>query len=171
MCSMELHLIELHSMKLHLINCCFNIFSFQVPMKNTAYAYTYYEKNNKQYYVHCTRTTSFFHNQLELNYESFYLDVISPHQHFHYILQLIYQLTFFYTYSFYNLNILQDHMINHIQIYNYLDSRQILYDIFLRKTIFYIHICIYLHSIFVYCDKQLHLVYIYTYPTLYILLR
>ena len=83
MCSMELHLIELHSMKLHLINCCFNIFSFQVPMKNTAYAYTYYEKNNKQYYVHCTRTTSFFHNQLELNYESFYLDVISPHQHFH----------------------------------------------------------------------------------------
>ena len=143
-------------------------------MKNTAYAYTYYEKNNKQYYVHCTRTTSFFHNQLELNYESFYLDVISPHQHFHYILQLIYQLTFFYTYSLYNLNILQHHMINHIQIYNYLDSRQILYDIFLCKIIFYIQICIYLHSIFVYCDKHLHLVCIYTYkfnPILCILFR
>ena len=33
--------------------------------------------------------------------------------------QLIYQLFFFYTYNFYNLNILQYHMIYHIHTHNY----------------------------------------------------
>ena len=69
-----------------------------------------------------------FYNHLELNYKSFYLSatpfgVIPSHQYFHHILQLIYQLTFFYTYSFYNINILQHHMIDHIHILSYLDSK------------------------------------------------
>ena len=54
---MESHLTELHS-----TYCCFNIYSFRVPIKinkNTANAYTYYEKYNKQYYVYCTRTKYF----------------------------------------------------------------------------------------------------------------
>ena len=59
-----------------------------------------------------------FYNHLELNYKSFYLDVTSSHQYFHYVFQLIYQLTFFYTYSFYNLNIPQHHIIYHIYIHN-----------------------------------------------------
>ena len=34
------------------------------------------------------------------------------YQHFHYILQLVYQLIFFSTYNFYNLDILQHHRIS-----------------------------------------------------------
>ena len=59
-----------------------------------------------------------FHNHLELNYKSFYIDVIPSHQYLQYILQLIYQLTFFYTFNFYSLNILQHHMIYQIHIHN-----------------------------------------------------
>ena len=59
-----------------------------------------------------------FYNHLELNYKSFYFNVILLHQYFHYILQLTYQLTIFYTYTFYNLNILQHHMIDLIHIHN-----------------------------------------------------
>ena len=55
--------------------------------------------NNTMYTV---QELHFFYNHLELNYKSFYLDVFFSHQYFHYILQLIYQLTFFYSYSFYN---------------------------------------------------------------------
>ena len=105
----------------------------------------------------------YFHNYLELNYKSFYFDVIPSHQYFHYILQLIYQLIFFYTYSFYNLNILQHHMIYCIHIHNYQDSNSILCCIFICQSILCIQICIYLHSIFIYCYKHLHLVYIYIY--------
>ena len=55
-------------MELHLINCYFSIFSFEVPIKinkNTTNAYTYYEKYSKQYNAYCaetafTRTTYFF---------------------------------------------------------------------------------------------------------------
>ena len=70
----------------------------------------------------------FFHNHVELNYKPFYLratlfNVIFSHQYFQYILQLIYQLNFFHAYNFNNLNILQRHMIYHIHIYNYLDSK------------------------------------------------
>ena len=70
----------------------------------------------------------FFHNHLEFKYKSFYLsatllDVIPSYQYFQHIIQLIYQLTFFYTYSFYNLNILQHHMIYHIHIHNCYDSK------------------------------------------------
>ena len=62
---------------------------------------------NKMYIVH---ELDIFHNYLEWNYKSFYLsatalDVIPSHRYFHYILQLVYQLNFFYTYSFYNLNL------------------------------------------------------------------
>ena len=69
-----------------------------------------------------------FYNHLELNYKSFYLsatplDVIPSHQYFHHILRLIYQPSIFYTYSFYNINILQHHMIYHIHILSYLDSK------------------------------------------------
>ena len=132
--------------------------------KNTANAYTYYEKYNKKYYVN----SIFFYNHLELNHKSFWLrttpsDVIPSHQYFHDILQLIYQLTFSYIYSFYNLKILQHHMIYNIHIHNYLDSKYILYHIFLCQSILCIHICIYLHSIFVYYHKHLHLIYISIY--------
>ena len=41
------------------------------------------------------------------------------HKYFRYILQLIYQLSFFYTYNFYDLNILQYHIIYHIHTHNY----------------------------------------------------
>ena len=41
------------------------------------------------------------------------------HQHFYYILQVIYQLFYFYTYSFYSLRILLCHMIYHIRTRNY----------------------------------------------------
>ena len=41
------------------------------------------------------------------------------HKYFHYILQLIFQLLFFYTYNFYNINILQYRMIYHIHTHNF----------------------------------------------------
>ena len=72
--------------------------------------------NNSMY---TARELHIFHNDLELNYKSFYLNVILSHQYFHCILQLIYQLTFFFTYNFHNLNILQHHMIYHIHNNNY----------------------------------------------------
>ena len=56
---MELHLIELHSMKLNSINCFFIIFSFSVPIKinkDTANTYTCSEKYNKSHYVYCAGT-------------------------------------------------------------------------------------------------------------------
>ena len=114
------------STELYLIDCGFNIFSFQVPMKinkSTANVHIHYEKRNKQHYVYYTRATFFFHNHLDLNYKSFYFDVIFSHQYFCAILQLICQLNFFYIYSLYNLNIIQHHMIYHIQIQNYLDTK------------------------------------------------
>ena len=58
-----------------------------------------------------------FYNHSEMNYKS-PLDAIFSHQYFHHILQLIYQLTFFCSSSFYNLNIFQHHMIYHIHIHN-----------------------------------------------------
>ena len=45
---------------------------------------------------------------LKSHYKAFHF-----HQYFHYFLQLIYQLTFFYTHIFFNLNILQHHIIYH----------------------------------------------------------
>ena len=51
----------------------------------------------------------FSYNHLELN-------VIPSHQYFQCICQLTYQLKFFYTYNFHNLNILQHDMIHHIHI-------------------------------------------------------
>ena len=91
--------------------------------KNTANSYTCYEIYNKKYYLHCvgttfTRTIHFFCNHLELNYKSSYLEVVLSYQYFHYILRLIYQLTFSTLAVFYNLNILQHHMIYQIHIHN-----------------------------------------------------
>ena len=77
--------------------------------------------NNIMYTILCN--CIFFHNHLDLNYKSFNFDLIPSHQYFSDILQLIYQVRFFYTYSFYNLNILQNHMVYHIHIHNYLDSK------------------------------------------------
>ena len=50
----------------------------------------------------------------KVSYKAFHF-----HQYFHCILQLIYQLFFFYTYNFYNLNILEYDMIYHIHTHNY----------------------------------------------------
>ena len=46
--------------------------------------------------------------------KSFHFD-----QYFHYTLQVIYQLFYFYTYSFYSLSILLCHMIYHLHTLNY----------------------------------------------------
>ena len=119
-------------------------------------------KNISKNTTYIAQELHFFYNHLELNYKS-PLNVIFSHQYFHYILQLIYQLTFFCTYSFYNLNILQHRMIYHIYIHSCQDSNKNLYHIFLCQSILCIYICVYLHSIFVYYYKHLHLVYIFTY--------
>ena len=70
---------------------------------------------------------------------------------------------FFYICSFRNLNIHQHHMIYHIHIHNYQDSKHILYRIHLYQSILYIRIDIYHHFNVVYYYKRLHLIYIYTY--------
>ena len=59
-----------------------------------------------------------FKHSMELHLMELYLN-FHFHEHFHYILQLIYQLFFFYTYNFYNLNVLQYRMIYHIHTRNY----------------------------------------------------
>ena len=64
---------------------------------------------------------NYIHLHIHLNIVS--LNVILSHQYLHYILQLIDQLVFFTTYNFYNLNILQHHMINHIHILSYSDFK------------------------------------------------
>ena len=51
---------------------------------------------------------------LKFHYKAFHF-----HQYFHYTLQLIYQLSFLYTYNFYNLNILQCRMIYLIHTHSY----------------------------------------------------
>ena len=61
--------------------------------------------NNAIYIAQDLHTFSF-----KVVYKSFHL-----HQCFHYILQLDYQLVSFYIYNSHNLNILQNHMIYHIQ--------------------------------------------------------
>ena len=87
---------------------------------------------------------------------------------FHDILQLIHSLTFFCTYNFHSLNILQHHMIYGIHIHNYQGSKYILYTIHLCQSTLCIHTCIYLHSTFGYHYKYLHQVYIsiYTFYTI-----
>ena len=82
---------------------------------------------------------------------------------FQYIIQSVYQIFFFYTCNFYNLDILQYHMIYYIHIHNYQDSNYIPHHIHLYQSVLYIHTDIYHHSNVVYCYKHLHLVYIYTY--------
>ena len=62
----------------------------------------------------CSQELHIFFNHLELNYKSFYFDVIPSHQYFYYFLEL----NIFYGFSFYNLNILQYHMIYRIHIHN-----------------------------------------------------
>ena len=52
----------------------------------------------------------------------FHLNVISSHQYFHCILQIAYRLVSFYTYSLYNLNIIQHSMIYYVRIHNCLGS-------------------------------------------------
>ena len=89
---MEYHLIELHSMKLLLINCCFSIYYFYVPIKinkNSANTYTYDEKYKQTILCILYKNYIFFHNHLGLTFKSFYLDVILFHQYCYYILQLI----------------------------------------------------------------------------------
>ena len=82
--------------------------------------------NNTMYIVQELYT--FYKHSMELHLTELYLMKLHPsfhykafhsHQYFYYILQLIYQLSFFYTYNFYNLNILQHHMIYHIHTRNY----------------------------------------------------
>ena len=51
-------------------------------------------------------------HSMKLHLKSHY-KAFNVHQYFRYILQLIYQLIFFYTYNFYNVNILQHHIIYH----------------------------------------------------------
>ena len=75
--------------------------------KNTANDYTYYEKDKKQYYVYCAKTTYFFQNHLELSYKLFVHSSI--------ILSTNFSLFF---HNFYSLNILQNHMIYHIHIHS-----------------------------------------------------
>ena len=60
----------------------------------------------------------FYKHSMELN-SKFHYKAFHFLQYFEYILQLIYQLFFFYTYNFYNLNILLYHMIYHIHTHNY----------------------------------------------------
>ena len=76
---------------------------------------------NPMYIVQELRSQNylFFNYNLELNYKSFYSGVIFSHQHFLYILQLVYQLVFFYTYSFYYVITTLHHMIYHIHIRDY----------------------------------------------------
>ena len=62
-----------------------------------------------------------------------------------------------------NLNIHQYYKIYVTHIYNYLDSKHILYCRQLYQLIFYNHIYIYLYSIFVYYYKYFCLIYICTY--------
>ena len=61
---------------------------------------------------------TFYKHSVELHLK-FHYKAFHFHQYFYYILQLIYQLSFFYTYNFYNLNILQHHIIYHIHAHNY----------------------------------------------------
>ena len=113
----------------------------------------------------------FFHNHLELTYKSFYLrvtslNIIPFHHYFHYILQLIYLLTFFYTYSLYNLIILQNHMIYHILIHNCrIPIKSFITYSFVNQffTVTSAFIRLSSLSVFFYYYKHLHLVYIYTY--------
>ena len=53
---------------------------------------------------------------------------------------------FFLHLHFYNLIILQHHMIYRIRIHNYQDSKYIPHHIHLCQSILYIHTCIYHHS-------------------------
>ena len=65
-----------------------------------------------------TNNNMYITQELHTFLHSFYLKV-----NFFHILQLIYHLTYFYIGSFYNLNILQHHMIYHIHIQNCLDFK------------------------------------------------
>ena len=93
--------------------------------KNTANAYACYEKYSK--YCNTVYIVQELHTFLKhsigshlkelhskFHYEAFYF-----HQCLQYILQLIYQLICFYTYNYYNQNVLQHHMIYYIHIHNY----------------------------------------------------
>ena len=66
--------------------------------------------NNTKYIVQELHTL-FYKLSMELHvmklHQKFHYKAFHFHQYFHYILQLIYQLSFFYTYNFYNINILQ----------------------------------------------------------------
>ena len=109
-----------------------------------------------QYKVY-KNTYKYFHAQLRLFFP------VLRHQYFQYILQLIFELILSYICNLHSLNILQHHMIYHIHIHNYQDSKKILYDNCLHQSILYIHTCIYLHFNVVYYYKHLHLTYIYIY--------
>ena len=110
--------------------------------KNTTNAYTYHEKYNEQYYIYCKWTTYFFHNHLELNYKSFircnnFSSMFSLHS------STIYQLTFFYTYKFYSLNILQRHIIYSIYIHIWFQLNPLL---LISLSIYYLHSHLHLSS-------------------------
>ena len=77
---------------------------------------------NNTIYIPCKNYTIFCKQSKELYLMELYLK-FRFHKYFHYILQLIYQLLFFYSYNFYNLNVLQYHMIYPIHTHNYLDSK------------------------------------------------
>ena len=102
------------------------------------------------------------YNMQELQLFLFSLTILTSSK-FYYILLLIYQLIFFYICNFYNQHIHQHHVIYHIHTHSYLDSKYILYHIHLYQLILQISINIYHHPNVVYCYKNLHLIYIYTY--------
>ena len=86
-----------------------------VAMKNIA--------NSSMYIVQESQTFLKKHSMrshLQFHYEAFYF-----HQYSQYILlQLIYQLICFYTYNFYNVNVLQHHMSYYIQAHSCWDSKK-----------------------------------------------
>ena len=83
--------------------------------KNTASAYTYYEKYNKHF--HDYTLPWLFKATLIILFPSLFSLNSSTNW------PLNYQLTSFYKYNFYNLNILQHHMIYHIHNHNYYHSK------------------------------------------------
>ena len=119
-------------------------------MKNVA--------NNRMYIVQELYT---FYIHLKYLYKPFHFNVILSHQYFFYIFQIIYRLTFCCTYNFHNLYTLLCHMIYHIHMNSYQDSKYVFYHNYLYQSILYIHI--FLRSIFVYYYKYLDLIYICIY--------
>ena len=71
-------------------------------------------KNMTNNTVYTVQDPHRFYDYSKYRYKSFHF-----HQYIHFIVELIDRLTFFYTYNFYRLNIVQYHMIYHIHNQDY----------------------------------------------------